>query len=127
MLRLQPAQLRRPVTRMKATTGARMNLTLVEFRSQLPRRLRCTRVGPRQQRCRRRAIFINAHQTVPEGGDRSYFDACLTKPQRLNRPLYFINQRIRIELRKINKLTLRRRLRAFDLIAVFVKQRCTNT
>src|SRR6185295_15364858 len=70
MFALEPLQLRGPVTRMEATTGARVNLTLVKILAQRFCESCGASVSPRQQRSGRKTVDVDADQAVPESGDR---------------------------------------------------------
>ena len=112
---------------MKPATRARVDLTFIKLRAQFLRGFPRTRISPRQQRRRRFSFTIDAHETVPKRRDRARFDLHPggngSRQQLVNSANDFINQRIRIELDKITRLTPRHRQRVLDLVPELIEQR----
>src|SRR5437660_7557178 len=75
LLRAQPLQFCRPVTRMKAATGALMKLALIKTLPQLFRRAGSTRISPTKDWSDRNSLSVDTDQTVPKTGDGNQIDA----------------------------------------------------
>src|SRR2546421_10431395 len=130
LLRAQPLQFCRPVTRMKAATSALMKLALIKILPQLLRRAGGTGIGPTKKWSDGSSLSVDTDQTMPKTGNRNQIDArqpiSAAFEQEVDCPQNMIDQGISVSVgaaaQSLIQIVGELNSGAFDLIAAPIKQ-----